>query len=100
MQHLADNLRTGDDVSRFYFQYRLATAAFDLELRKQNLAPALDLSRARQNLHAVLTLLRLEPPPALRHEAVRTQLDWATPRWSLAALQGCRSLPMPERLAD
>ncbi|MCC6436892.1 MAG: glycosyltransferase family 2 protein [Acidimicrobiales bacterium] len=25
---LADNLRTGDDVSRFYFQYRLATAAF------------------------------------------------------------------------
>ncbi len=70
------------------------------KLSKQNLAPALDLSRARQNLHAVLTLLRLEPPPALRHEAVRTQLDWATPRWSLAALQGCRSLPMPERLAD
>jgi glutamyl-Q tRNA(Asp) synthetase len=70
------------------------------KLSKQNLAPALDLSRARQNLHAVLTLLRLEPPPALRHEAVRTQLDWATPRWSLAALQGCRSLPVPERLAD
>lgn len=25
---LADNLRTGDDVSRFYFQYRFSTAAF------------------------------------------------------------------------
>lgn len=70
------------------------------KLSKQNLAPPLDLARARQNLHAVLTLLRLDPPPALHHEAVWTQLDWARPRWSLAALRGCRSLPAPERLAD
>lgn len=70
------------------------------KLSKQNLAPALDLSRTRENLHTVLALLELEPPQALRFEPVQTQLEWAMPSWSLAALQGRRCILTPEKVAD
>ncbi len=66
------------------------------KLSKSRHAVAVDAGSARQELHAALTLLGLEPPPGLNGAPVRELWAWAVPRWTPEGLRGVPTVPLRE----
>lgn len=70
-----------------YLHHPVVTDEEGRKLSKQNRAPALDVSRGRDNIRAALAFLGLVPPERL---AAPEMLEWAVGQWPqrLAALRG------------
>lgn len=76
-----------------YAHLPVAANAAGEKWSKQTHAPALDASRAAQNLHAALDFLGQSPPADLCRASVAEVWAWAVAHWSLARVPRQQVLP-------
>ena len=62
------------------------------KLAKSRRSLALDPARASQQLGEALTLLQHAPPAELQRASPNELLAWATTRWTLDTVQGCKEI--------
>ena len=66
-----------------YAHLPVMLAANGQKLSKQNFAPALDSSRATENIYQALRVLGQNPPEKLKRASLSTILQWGIHHWSL-----------------
>jgi glutamyl-Q tRNA(Asp) synthetase len=78
-----------------YLHLPLVIEPTGAKLAKSRRSVALDGARSAAQLHAALTLLRQDPPAALKPEPATVVLEWARAHWRAERLAGVRELPAP-----
>ncbi len=75
-----------DQPAPSYLHLPVAATQTGMKLSKQNHAPALDNSRAKQNILAAMRFLGLTPPSDLSHAEIQEILAWGVKNWSIHSL--------------